>query len=169
MPIYLSYVEFKLIAAICSLWRIFEKITEMLSVETYSTINMACVFRSELASLLEEDNSEIYELAELKQNMKEKFDLKFPISELISVGVLLHPRCQNLLDVNLLKKWTKERVPESRLTAKIRDKNLNYVEELVEKQSNLNFVQHTMRTEGDVDREIYFLLSLAGNFEIKNI
>lgn len=51
----LSQYEFKLIEALCSFRKPFEKITEILSGEKYSTINMTCLFRSELASLLEED------------------------------------------------------------------------------------------------------------------
>lgn len=46
---------------------------------------------------------------------------------------------------------------------------MNYVEELVEKHSNLQYVQNTVRSEVDVDREIHFLFSLAGNVEVKSI
>lgn len=142
---------------------------------------MACVFRSELSSLLEEDENDLAEIAELKQNMRSNFSNRFPMSELISVGALLDPRCQNLVDVKnylaengtisfgLLKKWAKEFVNFNDSVTKAQDKNLNFVEELEEKHSSLQFVQKTLQSEIDVDREIYFLLSLAGNVEVDNI
>lgn len=90
----------------------------MLSGETYSTTNMACVFRCELLSVLESDHNDRDEIAELKTNMRRKFDYRLPMNELIVVAALLDPRFQSLLDVNdflkqsntmafdLLKRWT---------------------------------------------------------------
>lgn len=127
----LSTYEFKLIDALCTFWKSFEKISAMLSGEKFSTINMACVFRSELASLLEEDSFDMHEILELKRKMRHNFDVRFPLTELISVAALLDPRCQNLLDVKtfltnegttafeLLKKWAKAHVSESSVNAKI--------------------------------------------------
>lgn len=175
----LSQYEFKLIEALCTFWANFEKITSILSGETYSTVNMACVFRSELASSLEEDENDLPEIVELKQNMRKNFDKRFPMSELISVGALLDPRCQNLVEVKnylaangttsfeLLKKLSQEFVHCCSSVPK--PKNLNFVEELVERHSSLQFVKQTLRSESEVDREIYFLLSLAGNVEVDNI
>lgn len=138
-----------------------------MSGETYSTVNMACVFRSELQSSLEEDGKDLPEIAELKDNMRRNFDNRFPMSELICVGALLDPRCQNLVDVmeflsengttafDLIKKWTKD-IRMEKSFPQTKEKDLNLVEELVEKHSSLRYVRQTLMSENDVDREIFF-------------
>ncbi len=40
---------------------------------------------------------------------------------------------------------------------------------MAEKHSSLEHLKTTMRSEGDVNREIYFLLSLSGNVEVDQI
>jgi len=176
----LSQYEFKLIEGLCEFWKKFETITSILSGETYSTVNLACVFRSELQSSLEEDDKDIPEIAELKNNMRKNFDNRFPMSELVCIGALLDPRCQNLVDVkefltkngttafDLVKKWTKGIQFEKSLP-KTKGNDLNLVEELVEKHSSLRYVKQTLMSENDVDREIFFLLSLAGNAKVDSI
>lgn len=113
--------------------------------------------------------------------MRLNFDVRFPMSELICVGALLDPRCQNLLDVknyltsigttpfNVLKKWVAERVPKSFPIEKAKDKELNFVEELLEKHSSLKHIQKTVQTELDVDKEIHLLMSLPGNVAVNSI
>jgi len=66
----------------------------------------------------------------------------------------------------LLKKWAKKHTDKSNdgLLPKSKDKNLNFVEEMIEKH-----LKTTMRSEGDVDREIYLLLSLSSNVEVDQI
>lgn len=39
----------------------------------------------------------------------------------------------------------------------------------MERHSNLRHVKESIRTDGDADRKIYLLLSLAGNVEVENI
>lgn len=47
----------------------------------------------------------------------------------------------------------------------IKDKNVNFVKELVEKHSSLYHLKKTMRSRVDVDRDIKFLLSFSSNVE----
>jgi len=159
----------------------FRNMTTVLSGETYSTINLACLFRSEVITLLEEDDNDLYEIAELKNNMRAKLDDRFPMSELIVVAALLDPRFHNLLDVThwlrdndttsfgLLKKWATKYVPSSVCQEKpVPDKNLNYVEELIQKHSTLSSLKQQLGKDKEIDKEIHLLLSLSDADE-KNV
>lgn len=153
-----------------------------MSGETYSTINMACVFRSELKSFLEEDVKDLPEVAELKANMRLNFNLRFPMSDLFVVASLLDPRLQHLAviktflrengttEFELLKQWATQCLPTS-CSAKTSKKSAeqNLVEELVEKHSSLAYLKQCMRSEAELDGEIYLLLSLGGNTKFQNI
>lgn len=161
----------------------FQKITEILSGETYSTLNMACVFRSEIASLLEPNRNDVREIADLKENMRKKFEHRFPMSERMVVAALLDPRFQNLLDVtiylrdhnttafDLLKDWASDCLPAvtASTTAKNRDKDQNLIEELIERHSTLSSVRQNLNNDSDISREVHLLLSMGGNVTVNKI
>lgn len=177
----LSRHEFQVVEELCKFLANFQKITHILSGETYSTVNMACVFRAEIASLLEADTSDLLEISELKRNMLQKFDYRFPMDELMVVGALLDPRFQNLFDLkeylrhnnitafDLLKRWATEVSSDNKSVGTVTDtrEKLNFVEEMIEKHSTLDSIKRGFNS--DLDKETYLLLSMGGNVKITSI
>lgn len=145
---------------------------------------MACVLRCELSSILEENRHDNSQIAELKQNMRKKFENRLPINELIIVASLLDPRFGNLLEVNnflkqqntnafdLLNKWASDCAPVDNIQAAIAnscDNNLNFIADLIEKHSTLSSVRQSMTNECQLSREIHFLLSLGTNVKVDSV
>lgn len=125
---------------------------------------MACVFRAEIASLLEEDSHDIYEIAALKKNMRLKFDYRLPMDELMVVGALLDPRFQNLLDVKDFLRSNNTTSFDSLKRSATETSKSNFVDEMIEKHSTLNSIRRGFDT--NLDKEIYLLLSMGGNVKI---
>lgn len=130
---------------------------------------------------MEKDPLDLPEIAELKTNMREKFEYRFPMDELIVVGALLDPRFQNLLDIktyltanhttafDLLKRWAIEisNGSDGLKAGNVNNEKLNFVDEMIEKHSTLDSIRGGFNS--DLDKEIYLLLSMGVNVKITQI
>jgi len=69
----------------------YETATELLSGSEYPTSCITLLFRAELASVLDALTTDSDVIAELKTNMKARFDHRFPINELLVCAAMLDP------------------------------------------------------------------------------
>lgn len=76
--------------------QVFKKATELLSGSQYPTCSIALLFRSELASALEARARDSSVIAELKRNMRARFDYRFPVSDLHVCAAMLDPSQRHL-------------------------------------------------------------------------
>jgi transposase len=74
-----SVEDWQIIQDLVNFLQVFKKATELLSGSQYPTCSMALLFRSELASALEACTSDSSVIAELKRNMRARFDYRYPV------------------------------------------------------------------------------------------
>ncbi|KAJ6639296.1 putative AC transposase, partial [Pseudolycoriella hygida] len=176
----LSQTDYALLQELCQFLQHFEKITELLSGDQYPTQNYAVLFMSELKALLETAPQDSLEIKLLKENMKENFDHRFPLSELHVVSALLDPRFQGLFDVreylkqnnvsaiDLLSKWIENRV-EKNVGNSIQAscQSQSYIDELVQRHTILSSLRENLSTasRSESERECYLLLLLEGKLK----
>ncbi|KAJ6639646.1 putative AC transposase [Pseudolycoriella hygida] len=188
----LSQTDYALLQELCQFLQHFKKITELLSGDQYPTQNYAVLFMSELKALLETAPQDSLEIKRLKENMKENFDHRFPLSELHVVSALLDPRFQGLFDVreylkqnivsaiDLLSKWIENRVEknvESNVENNVGNsiqascQSQSYIDELVQRHTILSSLRENLSTasRSESERECYLLLGMGGKVEVKNI
>lgn len=91
-----SVEDWQIIQDLVNFLQVFKKATELLSGSQYPTCSMALLFRSELASALEACTSDSRVIAELKRNMRAKFDNRFPVSDLHVCAAMLDPSQRHL-------------------------------------------------------------------------
>jgi transposase len=71
--------DWQIIQDLVNFLQVFKKATELLSGSQYPTCSMALLFRSELASALEACTSDSSVIAELKRNIRARFDYRYPV------------------------------------------------------------------------------------------
>lgn len=91
-----SLDDWQIIQDLVNFLQVFKKATELLSGSQYPTCSMALLFRSELASALEAGTSDSSVIAELKRNMRARFDYRFPVSDLHVCAAMLDPSQRHL-------------------------------------------------------------------------
>lgn len=74
----------------------FKCAVELLSQQKSSTLNVLIVIRSELLASLQDDMSGSSVVRELKREMLERFERRFPLTDVMVTASLLDPRFQNL-------------------------------------------------------------------------
>ncbi|KAJ6635062.1 putative AC transposase, partial [Pseudolycoriella hygida] len=170
----LSQTDYALLQELCQFLQHFKKITELLSGDQYPTQNYAVLFMSKLKALLETAPQDSLEIKRLKENMKENFDHRFPLSELHVVSALLDPRFQGLFDVreylkqnnvsaiDLLSKWIENRVEknvESNVENNVGNsiqascQSQSYIDELVQRHTILSSLRENLSTASRSESE----------------
>ena len=75
----------------------FKKATELMQwFRVYPTSCVTLLFRAELASVLDASTTDSDDIAELRTNMRARFDHRFPINELHFCDVMLDPNQRHL-------------------------------------------------------------------------
>lgn len=68
----------------------------MLSTDKNASINVALVLRSELDDCLQDADGDSLAITQMKTHMKEQFDKRFPVTDLILAASIMDPRFMNL-------------------------------------------------------------------------
>ncbi|CAG4972380.1 unnamed protein product [Parnassius apollo] len=94
--------EYNLTTRLTSFFDKFKKTVECLSNESQNTINLALVFKSEIRRLLEEYNDdEPVTVTRLKNNMLQRLDHRFPVTDTIVAATLLDCRFQSIKEIDI--------------------------------------------------------------------
>lgn len=190
----LSNAEYGLLKELLGFLKNFEVITAIFSGARYATLNFYVLFRQEIRSLLEPEPQDSIPIKELKENMLQKVDYRFPLSDIKIIASLLDPRFQNLLDVKnyikscncssveFIQKYCNnydvikshsnpkvKNVPDCDVTKSGVKKS--YIDDMVEKHSTLSSVASNMSSarQSELTRECFLLLSMGGVVEVKDI
>nr|XP_041631680.1 uncharacterized protein LOC108084373 isoform X2 [Drosophila kikkawai] len=89
--------EAQLLYKLCDFLKKFKDAVTVLSGDLYPSISLALVIRTEIVSILEEpENNEPLALTLMKSHIKNRFDSRFPISDILVCASLLDPRFNSL-------------------------------------------------------------------------
>lgn len=97
-PHTISVSEWNEIQNLTAFLKNFEKITEVLSMQKSTSINVCLLIRSEITDLLEENTGDHTSptIEKMKEHMRAKLDHRFPVTHIVVLAALLDPRYFNL-------------------------------------------------------------------------
>lgn len=151
----------------------FKQSVEILSQDKHCSINSALLLRTHLKNLIStESDKESPVIKKMKKQMREKFDKRFPLTDIVVLGALLDPRFKNLdaIDEYVTKIRCKNdensfHTKETFLVEKLLDMNLN-VEQGTDDDRNSD--DESPAAEKKSNTKNQFLLNLIEKYSLKN-
>lgn len=92
----ISESEWELVQQLIQFLKIFRSAVEIFSFDRKPTISCTLVFRAEIENALKVNSKDHIMVVNLKENLAESIDLRFPITEEILMATILDPRLANL-------------------------------------------------------------------------
>nr|XP_041633427.1 zinc finger BED domain-containing protein 4-like [Drosophila kikkawai]XP_041633428.1 zinc finger BED domain-containing protein 4-like [Drosophila kikkawai] len=161
--------EAQLLYKLCDFFKKFKDAVTGLSGDLYPSISLALVIRTEIVSILEEpEKNEPLVLTLMKSHIKNRFDSRFPISDILVCASLLDPRF-NSLDC-VLKYCEKQSLKRNDFLFKMFKELIGDVEQDSDQQQEshsaskiLKLAQrHSTNTkDSNLEAECHLLLSLS--------